>query len=182
MMGKLRGHHASLVGCVAIEGKPELITGDTSGVFKLWDVRNYNCVQTFSANTSSFHGSDNFKMSCFFHCSLPSRNAMQKEDDSRLFAASKMLSCFDQARIIHEATTDKTNVVWLGLIEAKSFFVTVSERNVILWDAFSGTKSQVNLNICDEEITACCLDDRQRKILIGSISGDHTARSNAYNL
>jgi WD40 repeat protein len=44
---KLKGHRSSLVGCCAIEGTPEVITGDSSGVFKLWDVRTFECIQTF---------------------------------------------------------------------------------------------------------------------------------------
>jgi WD40 repeat protein len=172
LMGRLRGHHASLVGCIAIEGTPELITGDADGVFKLWDVRNFNCVQTFTSTENQQHGNDNYRMSCFFFTSLPSRNAMQKEDDSRIYAASKMLSSFDQARIVHEATTDKTNVFWLTFNAERSTFVTVSERNVMIWDAFMGSTTTVNLNICGEEITACCLDDRRRKIIIGNIAGN----------
>ena len=35
LLNKLKGHHASLVGCQAVEGTPELITADTSGVVKV---------------------------------------------------------------------------------------------------------------------------------------------------
>jgi hypothetical protein len=43
----LKGHRSSLVGCCAVEGTPEVITGDSSGVFKLWDVRTFECIHTF---------------------------------------------------------------------------------------------------------------------------------------
>eukprot|EP01035_Chromulina_nebulosa_P019421 gene19421-25299_t len=87
-----------------LKGTPELITGDTSGVFKLWDVRNYNCVQTFSSTAALAHSKDsaNIKTTCFFHTKLPSRNSLQTEDDSRIYIASKMLISFDQARVVHE--------------------------------------------------------------------------------
>ncbi|KAJ1419675.1 hypothetical protein B484DRAFT_300456, partial [Ochromonadaceae sp. CCMP2298] len=39
MVFRLKGHHASLVGVQSVEGSHEVITADTAGVFKLWDVR-----------------------------------------------------------------------------------------------------------------------------------------------
>lgn len=35
LLNKLKGHHASLVGCQAVEGTPELITADSAGVVKV---------------------------------------------------------------------------------------------------------------------------------------------------
>ena len=36
----------ALVGCHSVEGTSELLTADTSGLFKLWDLRNFQCIQT----------------------------------------------------------------------------------------------------------------------------------------
>ena len=138
---RLKGHHASLVGCQSVDNSPELITADTSGVFKLWDIRNFQCVQTFSANLTGNENKDSSKLSCFFHARLPSRNAMQKEDDSRIYAASKMLFSFDQARVVHEATTDYFNVNWICWIDESSLIITASDRNIIIWDALIGSKT-----------------------------------------
>lgn len=138
---RLKGHHASLVGIEAIEDTPELITADISGVFKLWDIRNYQCVQTFTANLTGSDTKDGSKLSCFFQTTLPARNAHQKETDSRIFGASKMLLGFDQARVVHDATTDFSIVHWVGWSGENSLFVTASERNVIVWDALIGSKT-----------------------------------------
>jgi len=166
---RLKGHHASLVGCQSVEDSPEIITADTSGVFKLWDVRNFQCVQTFSANLSGHELKDSSRMTCFFQCKLPSRNSMQKEDDSRVYAASKNLFSFDQARVVHEATTDYFNVLFIAFDNCT--IITASERNVIVWDALVGSKTFAHTDICGSEISACCLDDRKRKILIGDVNG-----------
>lgn len=174
MMGRLKGHHASLVGCVAVEGTPELITGDTSGVFKLWDLRNYNCVQTFSTNLSYTGHKDDIssKMACFIHTTFPSRNHTQIETDSRIYAASKRLSAFDQDRVVHEVTSDKLNIFWMDWNVEKLVIFTASERNITMWDALMGSKITRCHNICNDEISACCLDDRKRKIIIGDIQGN----------
>lgn len=171
MVYRLKGHHASLVGVQTVENSPEVITADTSGVFKLWDVRNFQCVQTFSANLTGQDTKDSSKLTCFFHTKLPSTNSLQKEDDSRMYAASKMLFSFDQARVVHEATTDYTNIFWVSFNEGNSCIITASECNVIVWDALIGSKTFTHTNICGEEISACCLDDRKRKILIGDVTG-----------
>lgn len=43
LLNRLKGHHASLVGCQAVEGTPELITADSSGVVK---VRPFNSLRS----------------------------------------------------------------------------------------------------------------------------------------
>lgn len=133
---RLKGHHASLIGCQSVENSPEVLTADTSGTFKLWDVRNFQCIQTFTGKELK-PGS---RMGCFFHAKLPSRNSMQKEDDSRIYAASKNIFSFDQARVVHEATTDYTNVTWIGWVEESCSIITASKNNVIVWDALVGSK------------------------------------------
>mmetsp|Transcript_9483 Transcript_9483/g.20785 ORF Transcript_9483/g.20785 Transcript_9483/m.20785 type:complete len:1383 (-) Transcript_9483:151-4299(-) len=171
MVFRLKGHHASLVGVQSVEGSHEVITADTAGVFKLWDVRNFQCVQTFSANLSGAETKDSSKLTCFFHSKLASRNPMQEEDDSRIYAASKLLFSFDQARVVHEQTTDYYNCHWMAYIPENSVIITASDRNVIVWDALIGSKIFAHTNICGEEISACCLDDRKRKIILGDIKG-----------
>ncbi len=98
-------------------------------------------MQTFCANLSGTEMKDNSTMCSFFHTKLPSRNSMQREDDSRIYAASKQIFSFDQARVVHEATTDYSNVFWIGWNPEASVFITVSERNVIVWDALMGSKT-----------------------------------------
>lgn len=41
LLNRLKGHRASLVGCETVQGTHELITADASGIFKLWDLRNF---------------------------------------------------------------------------------------------------------------------------------------------
>ena len=46
----LHGHNSSLCGVTIVPGTPQIITADTEGTFKLWDIRNFSCVQTFSSD------------------------------------------------------------------------------------------------------------------------------------
>ncbi|GBG25620.1 Coatomer subunit beta'-1 [Hondaea fermentalgiana] len=57
----LKGHNSSLVGVKAIPNTPEIITADNEGFFKIWDIRNFSCVQTFAmrdARTEGANGSE----------------------------------------------------------------------------------------------------------------------------
>ena len=103
---------------------------------------------------------------------------MQKEDDSRIYAASKLVMSFDQERVVHTATTDKTTVHKVFWVASAVSFITVSELNVIVWDALIGSKTVSNDAMNgDVEITACCLDDRKRKMVVGDAMG----HINVYN-
>lgn len=44
----LRGHNHPLVGVKCLPDTPQIITSDLSGMVKVWDVRNFLCVQTFN--------------------------------------------------------------------------------------------------------------------------------------
>lgn len=46
---RLHGHNNSLCGVEIIPDTPQIITADVDGVFKVWDIRNFACMQTFSA-------------------------------------------------------------------------------------------------------------------------------------
>mgnify|MGYP003384901659 CR=1 FL=1 len=141
---KLKGHHSSLVGCQCVENSPELITADEAGVFKLWDVRTFQCIQTFYNNSNSDNEPAEH-LSCFFNSKIPTSNLNKFNknpdiDDTMLFAGSRRIRCFEQKRVVHAKTTDLTNVVWADVKEASLTIITVSERNVIIWDLLLGSK------------------------------------------
>lgn len=48
LLCKLPGHTAPLVSVCCVEDSPKLISSDTTGIIKLWDLRNFQCVQTFT--------------------------------------------------------------------------------------------------------------------------------------
>lgn len=171
MIYRLKGHHSTLVGCQCVENTNEIITADSAGVFKLWDVSKFQNLQTFFVgNSTEYGGNSGMTLTCFFHVKLP--NPQQGEDDSRIFAASKTIYSLDQGRVLHEATSDFSTVQWVAWIDASSTIITVSENNLIVWDGIMGSKTSTHKNICDYEISAACLDNRKRKVILGDIMGN----------
>jgi WD40 repeat protein len=60
---RLKGHHCSLIGVeMNRSGGPEIITADVSGVVKVWDVRNFQCVQTFSGSAGNAKSLQSFAL------------------------------------------------------------------------------------------------------------------------
>ena len=173
---RLKGHHAPLVGCQAVKDAPEIITADENGIIKIWDIRNFQCVQSFAANISGRGAKvkDGSKLGAFVHVKVPSKNnyGPKKQEDTRIYVASKLICSYDQAKEETSPTTDAYGVIWLDWCEASLTIITVSERNVAVWDTILGSKKNVVSNICGSEVTAVCLDgSRKRKTIVGDMRG-----------
>eukprot|EP01105_Mastigella_eilhardi_P026539 TRINITY_DN772_c0_g5_i1.p1 TRINITY_DN772_c0_g5~~TRINITY_DN772_c0_g5_i1.p1 ORF type:complete len:692 (-),score=174.86 TRINITY_DN772_c0_g5_i1:3861-5711(-) len=52
-IGRLRGHRAPLVGVEVAASAPQAVTADASGVFRIWDLRTFDCVQKFSMSDAA---------------------------------------------------------------------------------------------------------------------------------
>lgn len=74
LLNRLKGHHASLVGCQAVEGTPELITADSSGVVKVL------CVSGTPTTSISFKN----KYASYFVYINPSRSDPSDTRDRRV--------------------------------------------------------------------------------------------------
>ena len=74
----------------------------------------------------------------------------------------------------HHGQNSRAKIFWVA--EAVSF-ITVSEINVIVWDTLIGSDLSNDAMNGDVEITACCLDDRKRKMVVGDANG----HINVYN-
>ena len=53
-----------------------------------------------------------------------------------------------------------------------STFITIAESKIKLWNARSGKLIAEMVDFAPSEVTACCLDERKKKVLIGTAGGD----------
>jgi WD40 repeat protein len=105
LLFKLKGHTSSLVGCQCVENSNELVTADSSGMFKIWDLRNFMCCQTFtSEHDNEGDLNDLTGLSSFAHVKLPAGggteylNPEDNDEDYRVICGTKRLFFFDQFR------------------------------------------------------------------------------------
>lgn len=96
VLSTLRGHRGTLVGCQTLDGTSELISADSDGMIKLWDLRTLKCVQTFTSEHK--HGDVNDLrgvLSSFVHTRLP--NPLdESENFSYIIVGSRKLIFFGQ--------------------------------------------------------------------------------------
>ena len=158
---RLRGHRFPLVGIQPLRRfgvfEPRALTGDRGGNFKVWDVSKTHtglavCLQTF---TTSSHLS---KFTPRAFTTLPPSGSM--------VAAGLKLHMF-VSRPVVAGEVVSTDALWNPVTR---HFVTVAERNATLWTP-EGRKQQDFFSLAESTITALTVDDRQRKLVLGTQGG-----------
>eukprot|EP01105_Mastigella_eilhardi_P006752 TRINITY_DN182_c0_g1_i5.p1 TRINITY_DN182_c0_g1~~TRINITY_DN182_c0_g1_i5.p1 ORF type:complete len:991 (-),score=210.84 TRINITY_DN182_c0_g1_i5:311-3283(-) len=155
-MFRLKGHHTSLVSVEVIEDTPNLITADKDGIFKLWDIRTLECVETFSSANNANLGIGAF-------------TTMPKE--KRIVAGGSRIFCFDYDKPGVPWLTDGKPVIAVLYNHTSLTIMTAAGRDIRIWDAATGVLIKSFHGVVPEDITAVCLDSRQRKIIAGTSDG-----------
>ncbi|KAG6603015.1 ef hand family protein [Phytophthora cinnamomi] len=152
---RLHGHNNSLCGVEIIPDTPQIITADVDGVFKVWDIRNFACMQTFTAENMG-----------------DVKNIVSITSEKRIVAAGKKLIKFDYEKLENPELTDD-HPVFIALYNPTSLsFITAAGRDVKIWDARVGKLIRVYRNLSSTDLTTLCLDFRERKFIIGDHGDD----------
>eukprot|EP00927_Polykrikos_kofoidii_P038230 TRINITY_DN32542_c0_g1_i1.p1 TRINITY_DN32542_c0_g1~~TRINITY_DN32542_c0_g1_i1.p1 ORF type:complete len:994 (+),score=135.24 TRINITY_DN32542_c0_g1_i1:102-3083(+) len=158
---KLKGHTRTLCGVSEMPGTPQIITADISGTFRLWDMRNFRCVQTFGSETGR-------EFNTF--CVLPPHK--------RVFGGGSRLVIYDyQDEGGDECVTDSGSVADALFNPVAGSFYTMSNRNLKFWNAGSGQLVKVLRDVTPNEITAACLSDNHQKLYLGGAHGRVSAHA-----
>jgi hypothetical protein len=89
----------------------------------------------------------------------------------QIVSAARRLSTFQGPEQPDPNLTD-TQPITCGLYNAKALsFCTASGTTVIIWDAATGVLMRRYTDVTPTPITAICLDDRQRKLLVADHAG-----------
>eukprot|EP00976_Prorocentrum_cordatum_P075876 1182075-Prorocentrum_minimum.AAC.3 len=51
---RLQGHNHSLVKAICVPNSPQIITADVERTIKIWDCRNFHCMQTLQLDEAGF--------------------------------------------------------------------------------------------------------------------------------
>jgi WD40 repeat protein len=155
LISKLSGHSAPLVGVEAMPNTTQVLTADADGIFKLWDLRNYRCLQTFTRERTK--GITSFAY-------IPKRD--------RIVCGLKSLRFFEQGQDKNISTvSDLKPCICLLYNSTTLSIATAHGRDVKLWSALTGKLIVVFKSLTSSDISAMCLDDRERKLIIGENCG-----------
>ena len=156
-VGMLQGHSQSLIGIKILHGTNQIITGDVSGIFKVWDNRDLSLVQTFSLPNTSNRKAHTFCVTC--------------ESKKKIVAGSEKVYFFDYEESQEGNLADSKLCIAVLYNEVFNIFVTAHLDCIKIWDAEKGQLKQVFRDITKSEISAVKFDFRKRKLFIGDVDG-----------
>jgi WD40 repeat protein len=157
-VGALQGHSQSLIGVKTFPGTYQIISGDVSGIFKVWDSRTMSLVQTFSIPTNN-----NKKANCFCVTSVSKK---------RIIIGSDQLFYYDYEESREGNLADSKSCLNILYNEVFNQFVSAHIDSIKVWDASTGTLKKVFRGISDNEISCISFDQRKRKLFIGDVEGE----------
>ncbi len=215
----LVGHKHHLVHVERVSNSDhQIMSADTGGVVKIWDIRTYACLQTFKPSQDEDQrptltrgrSEEKKKDEC-------TRSSKRKKDgftsalayanveyESRIVLANKNLVSFnDGGEVKLNPVTSEFQIRYLCFNTNFMSLLTVTGTNdVLIWDALTGVLQRTykldrgcsgasayqsppgnHLTGCD--ISAICLDARERRFILGRVQGQiqvYNYRSGRYTL
>eukprot|EP00928_Gymnodinium_smaydae_P025938 TRINITY_DN20516_c2_g1_i1.p1 TRINITY_DN20516_c2_g1~~TRINITY_DN20516_c2_g1_i1.p1 ORF type:complete len:1035 (+),score=259.34 TRINITY_DN20516_c2_g1_i1:154-3105(+) len=161
---RLKGHTRSLCGVAVVPGTPQIISADVEGTLRLWDMRNFRCVQAFGRDS----GAGGHDLNTF--CAIAPHKKIAAG-----FNKITMYDYMDDGG--DESVTDSANVVDALYNPNAGIFYTMSRRSVKFWSAGNGRLAKVLRDVTSHEITAACLSDNGQKLYLGDARGHVTAHA-----
>lgn len=161
--GKIKRH---TIGLEVIPGTAELVVGDNKGTFRLFDLRSFNCLQTFSIPKLKYGSLSSFTCNSY---------------SGELIACGTKLHKFYRNRPIKDDVADDEPITLAAFNPDSSSFVTVTQTCAVkVWCALTGMlQRQMVLVEAPDTITAVCLDDRNRRLFVGTNIGKITVHNYA---
>lgn len=157
----LRGHNHPLVGVKCLPDTPQIITADTSGMVKVWDVRNFLCVQTFNAPLDELAA---------FSLTYSSNGSQSMK--KRIICGGKKLSYFEYDEPKDQLLTDEKPCLQVIFNATLLCITTLHPDSLKVWDAKTGKLISVYRGLSSHELCSIILDNRQRKLFVGDSSGE----------
>jgi len=172
---ELRGHGSSIAGAKVVPDSPyEVVSVDYSGVCKLWDVRQLECVQTFLANDAGAEAGQEPQ-------GVHPRSMVFLGRD-RLVVAGRKMVLFERDLPDPKVTSD-TVLTSMAVGERKADIFTPirgdagpggaeASGSVRVWSALTGQIRGCFPNVVGANVTALAVDAGSRRLAVGSEKGE----------
>jgi WD40 repeat protein len=154
----IEGHNSSLIGVRCVPDSPQVISADIDGWVKIWDIRNFGCVQSF--NLDENHAGRRFSLADF--CFLKTQQ--------RLVFAGRTLSFYDYDRNNNPLLVDDSMPL-SAMHSSYHTFLTPTPQRVKVWSAFTGDLHSVIALHNESEITCAELDGWAKRVILGDSAG-----------
>lgn len=151
---RLKGHIHSLVGVKSVPKTYQLITADMSGMFKVWDVRTFTCIQNFNTSKND--------LNCF-EVSYP---------EKKIIAGFRKLQFFQYDEPKDQNLADEGICICALYNSVFYNFITIHPKTIKVWNAIDGRLVHVFRDLSKGDLTCAAVDSRQRKLYLGDSLGN----------
>eukprot|EP00698_Gefionella_okellyi_P015160 TRINITY_DN4268_c0_g1_i2.p1 TRINITY_DN4268_c0_g1~~TRINITY_DN4268_c0_g1_i2.p1 ORF type:complete len:822 (+),score=180.50 TRINITY_DN4268_c0_g1_i2:76-2541(+) len=160
---RLVGHQQPVTGLHAADGSPEVISCDTSGRIKIWDIRTLQCLQTLEARDFKF-------------------NAMAIDPTSHeIFVSGK------EWRVWKSVTGNNTDITSKLAIKDVLFnpqhntWLVMAGNEITLWSAIDAHMLAHFEDITDSDVSAVLINQTGRQIVFAQTNGIISLRHSTTN-
>ena len=173
-------HKHSLLGARIIPGTNQIVSCDSSGCFKMWDLRKWQCMQTWylqrgmTTLQAKAFGVASFVMDPAADTHSLYCTAKTDTNDLKLYTLVPQVRTKQNSGVTHDK-----RVVDIRYNAATQTFITAAATEVKIWDAATGTVHLNIFDVADDEITSLALDGMGRRFLVGTHCGGLTVHSYA---
>ena len=150
---KLSGHIHSLVGVKCIPDSHQLVTADISGMFKIWDIRTFTCIQSFNAPVAELNS---------FTVTYP---------EKKIIAGAKRLYQYTYEEPKDQNKVDEGLPLMCLYNSLYNTFITAHPTCIKIWNSCTGRLARVFRNLTANDVTAIQQDNKKRKLFIGDAKG-----------
>jgi WD40 repeat protein len=151
-----------IIGLEIPRDTPELVVGDSSGQFTVYDIRTFSILQSFQIPKLKTPS-----ISCF----------TSHAQEGTLIVSGDKLHKFQRTSGVKGKVADDNPIVFACYNPVTMTILTAAGANLKIWDALTGRLERVDPNVVSDSVTAVCLDDRNRRVVVGS----HTGEIKVYN-
>lgn len=154
----IQGHAAPIVG-IAVLGPStgQVVSADSEGSLKTWDLGTYQCLQTIAVNQV-----------------MTLRAFVSVTPHKRVLAADRKFIAYDYQSTGVADQTDEAPIIKAFYHPRLKVFITGCTTHLRIWDAVTGA---IKCVIPHPELTDFCVDDRGRKVFVA----DHSGQIVVYN-
>jgi WD40 repeat protein len=151
----IKGHTNPISQVKWLEDSYEVFSADVAGIVKIWDYRNWQCLQTFSLS----------KGITSIQVGATSKNK------KRFFVGGKNLYSFVTDEPKNEMLTDENIAVEILYNPEFKFVITVHGSLIKVWNIRTGKLTNIHKNLLADDICSFCFDNRLRKFFISGYKG-----------
>lgn len=154
----LPGHKHPLIGAQCIPDSTQIVTADCSGLVKVWDIRNFSCLQTFSREEPV---RDLVSIETYSHGA-----------EKRIACATKDLFFFKTGKAMTDPTSSAFPIRFMVYNSKFLSILTISGTKATVWDVVMGSPISTFQHLMPSDITALAMDGLERRFFLGDAHGN----------